>query len=142
MVEVDGRKTSCVAKFASRPRFDTVITVFLALAGWHSGLAKISDNSFFCHLGTGQWILEHGIPRADPFSFTAAGTPWVAESWLADLLYGALDRWFGPAGVTTMNAAVGTAIAALWYRLALRLCRDRMRAFLITLFSLGASFTL
>jgi len=142
MVEVDGRKTSCVAKFASRPRFDTVITVFLALAGWHSGLAKISDNSFFCHLGTGQWILEHGIPRADPFSFTAAGTPWVAESWLADLLYGALDRWFGPAGVTTMNAAAGAAIAALWYRLALRLCRDRMRAFLITLFSLGASFTL
>src|SRR5208282_4734732 len=61
MVEVDGRKTSCVAKFASPPRFDTVITIFLALAGWHSGLAKISDNSFFCHLGTGQWILEHGI---------------------------------------------------------------------------------
>jgi len=142
MVETDGRKTLCVAKLASPPRFDTVITIFLALAGWHSGLAQISDNSFFCHLGTGRWILEHGIPQADPFSFTAAGTPWVAESWLADLLYGALDRWFGPAGVTTMNAAVGAAIAALWYRMALRLSRDRLRAFPITLFSLGASFTM
>ncbi len=142
MVEMDGRTTSRIAGLASSPRFDTVITIFLALAGWHFGLARISDNSFFCHLGTGQWILEHGIPRADPFSFTAAGTPWVAESWLADLLYAALDRWFGPAGLTAMNSAVGAAIAALWYRLALRLCRDRLRAFPITLFSLGASFTM
>jgi len=142
MVESDGGKASRVAILASPPRFDTVITIFLALAGWHFGLARISDNSFFCHLGTGRWILEHGIPRADPFSFTVAGTPWVAESWLADLLYGILDRRFGPAGVTTMNATAGAAIAALWYRLALRLSRDRVRAFLITLFSLGASFTM
>ena len=140
--ETDCHQTSRAALLASPPRFDTVITIFLALAGWHANLARISDNSFFCHLRIGRWILDHGIPHTEIFSFTAAGTPWVAESWLADLLYAVLDRWFGPAGVTTMNAAAGAAIAALWYRLALRLCRDRVRAFLITLFSLGASFTL
>ncbi|MGD0073493.1 MAG: hypothetical protein ABSD31_04045 [Candidatus Binataceae bacterium] len=137
-----GQTTSRVASLASPPPFDIVITAFLALAGWHFGLARISDNSFFCHLATGRWILDHGIPRTDPFSFTAAGTPWVAESWMADLIYGALDRWFGPAALTTLNAATGAAIAALWYRIALRLARDRVYAFLITMLSLGASFTM
>ncbi|HTY56138.1 MAG TPA: hypothetical protein VMB26_13100 [Candidatus Binataceae bacterium] len=138
--EADGTRRD--SRMIQPPRFDTVVTIFLALAGWHAGLARISDNSFFCHLATGRWILAHGIPRTDPFSFTAAGTRWVAESWLADLLYGVLDRRFGPAGILTMNAAVGAAIAALWYRLALRLSRDRVRALLTTLLSLSASFTM
>jgi len=142
MPKTDSDAAARKAWLPSPPRFDTVITIFLALAGWHAGLAKISDNSFFCHLGTGRWMFEHGIPHADPFSFTSAGAPWVAESWLADALYATLDRWFGMAGVTTMSAAVGAAIAAAWYRLALRLNRDRVRAFLITLLSLGASFTM
>jgi hypothetical protein len=142
IVETDGPAAWGVRLLGTPLTFDTVITIFLAVAGWHVGFAKISDNSFFCHLGTGRWILDHGIPRADPFSFTAAGTPWVAESWLADLIYGVLDRSFGPAGVLTLNAAAAAAIAALWYRLALRINRDRIRAFAITMVSLVASFTM
>ena len=142
MDETDGPAASHIRFLRTPPAFDTVITIFLAVAGWHVGFSQISDNSFLCHLGTGRWILDHGIPHADPFSFTAAGTPWVAESWLADLIYGVLDRWFGLAGVLTLNAAAGAAIATLWYRLALRISRDRIRALAITLVSLGASFTM
>src|SRR5690348_7781337 len=35
------------------------------------------------HLATGRYILDTGsIPRADMFSFTAFGRPWVSYSWL------------------------------------------------------------
>lgn len=122
-------------------RLDLIITLVLALGGWRSGLSTLCDNSFFCHLRTGQWILEHGVPRSDVFSFTVAGSPWVAESWLADAIYGATDRAAGLFGIMLLNAAVGAAIGALWYRLALRLSRDRVRALLLTLASLGASWT-
>ena len=55
--------------------------------GWAIGLAKLSDNSFFWHLRTGEYILDHGIPHHDVFSYTAPGTKWVAQSWLAEVTY-------------------------------------------------------
>ena len=55
-----------------------------------SGSRSLSDNSFFWHLRTGEYILDHGIPHHDVFSFTAPGTKWVAQSWLAEVTYGAL----------------------------------------------------
>jgi len=124
------------------PSLDTVVTIFLALAGWHANLSPISDNSTFCHLRTGDWMLAHGLPRADVFSFTAAGTPWVPESWLADLAYGVIDRATGPVGLIMFNAALGAALGALWYRLARRLSHDTTRATLISIVSIAASYTL
>jgi hypothetical protein len=123
------------------PNLDLIYTLLFAVAGWRSLLAPVSDNSLLCHLRTGRWMIHNGIPRADMFSFTAAGRPWVAESWLADLSYGIADRFFGMSGLTVLLAATGAAIAALWYRLALRLCGDRHNAAIVTALSLGASWT-
>lgn len=116
--------------------------MLFGLAGWRTGLAPLSDNSFLCHLRTGTWMLVNGIPRVDAFSFTAAGQPWVAESWLADLIYGFLDSRFGASGITALNAVTCAAIAAIWYRLALRLCGDRVNAMVIAALSLGASWSI
>jgi hypothetical protein len=139
MAERDAKRGSLL-RGTFRP--DALIALILAVGGWRTGLARLNDNSFFCHLRTGLWMLGHGVPRADPFSFTALGTPWTAESWLADLTYGLLDKHLGPFGISILTAATGAAIAGLWYPLALRLCRDRLRALAITLLSLGASWTL
>jgi hypothetical protein len=124
------------------PSLDAIVTIFLALAGWHGNLNPISDNSTFCHLRTGQWMLVHGLPRVDIFSFTAAGTPWVPESWLADFAYGALDRAVGPVGLILFHAAIGATIGALWYRLARRIAHDTFRATMISVVSLAATYTL
>jgi hypothetical protein len=126
----------------SPPATETVVTIYLALAGWHSNLSAISDNSTFVHLRTGQWMLTHGLPHSDVFSFTAAATPWVPESWLADLLYGLIDSVSGPWGLLFLNAIIGAAIGALWFRLARRLSRDLLRATVIAMASLAASYTL
>jgi hypothetical protein len=87
-------------------------------------------------------MLTHGLPHIDTFSFIAAGTPWVPESWLAELAYGVLDRLAGPTGLIVFHAALGATIGALWYRLARRIVGDTMRAMIITLVSIATSYTL
>ncbi len=124
------------------PSLDAVVTIFIALAGWHANLNPIGDKSTFLHLRTGQWMLAHGLPRTDIFSFTAAGTPWVPESWLADLAYGAIDRVAGATGPVIFHAMIGAAIGGLWFLIARRLCRDNTRATLISLLSIAACYTL
>jgi beta-lactamase class A len=119
-----------------------LFTLVFALGGWRAGLSRLSDNSFFWHLQTGNWILDHGIPRRDPFSFTAEGSRWVAQSWLAEALYGGLGRSVGPFGIRLLVAVTGALVAALTFRLVLRLCGDHLIAAVLTLAAIGASFTL
>ncbi len=124
------------------PGLDALFTGVFAVFGWGVGIERLSDNSFFWHLKTGGLILDQGIPHADPFSFTAPGTKWVAQSWLAELLYGIVDRSFGAFGLRMFGGLVGVAIAVLAFRLALRLAGDRVRAALLTVAALGGLYTL
>src|SRR5687767_4410692 len=103
------------------PGLDFLFTAVFALFGFGVGIERLSDNSFFIHLVTGRYILDHGIPREDSYSFTATGTKFVAQSWLAELLYGVLERSFGPFGIRLLGALTGAAITVLAFRLALRL---------------------
>jgi hypothetical protein len=119
-----------------------VFSAVFGLFGWAVGISSLSDNSFFWHLRTGEYILDHGIPHHDVFSYTAAGTPWVAQSWLAEVTYGALFRVFGAFGVRCFVGVVGACIGVLAYRLALRLVRDRVVACGITLAALAGIYTL
>jgi hypothetical protein len=118
-----------------------VFTAFFGVFGWATGLAKLSDNSFFWHLRTGEYILDHGFPHHDVFSYTAPGTRWVAQSWLAEVTYAALYRSIGGIGVRLFVGAVGAGIGVLAYRLALRLVRDRMLAFGLTFAALAGIYT-
>jgi hypothetical protein len=133
---------SPTASPARRPTLATLFTLTFALGGWRSGISRLSDNSFFWHLQTGRQILEHWVPRHDPYSFTAAGTPWVAQSWLAEAIYGLLDRAVGPFGIRLLGGLTGALVSALAYRLTLKVSGDRLRAMGLTLAAVGASFTL
>lgn len=124
------------------PSLDALFTAVFALFGWGVGIERLSDNSFFWHLKTGGLILDQGIPHADPFSYTAPGADWVAQSWLAELLYGVVDRSFGAFGLRVMGGIVGVAIAVLAFRLALRITGDRIRAALLTVAALGGLYTI
>src|SRR4051812_26422860 len=97
-----------------------VFTAFFGVFRWATGLAKLSDNSFFWHLRTGEYILDHGIPHHDVFSYTAPGAKWVAQSWLAELTYALLYRSMGGSGIRLVVGLVGAGIGMLTYRLALR----------------------
>lgn len=105
-----------------------VFTAAWIVFGAALGIHPLKDNSFFWHLRTGHWIIDHGFPRGDIYSYTVPGRPWVVQSWLAEVLYGGLDDLFGPIGVRVFGAVLSAAIAGLAFRLAMRLARDHVTA--------------
>jgi hypothetical protein len=106
----------------------TVFACAFALAGVAIGIRRLHDNSFLWHLRTGRYILDHGIPHHDPYSFSAHGAKWVAQSWLAELLYGVVWRAAGSWGLRLLGAVLGALVAVALYRVALRFANDRVRA--------------
>ncbi len=98
------------------PRLSSVVWSGFALWGLGVGLVRLHDNSFFTEVATGHLIVSRGVPHADPFSFTAAGHPWVVESWLASVLYAGVDD-AGAHGLLLLHAALTVALAALVWRL-------------------------
>ncbi len=124
------------------PGFATLFSVAFAVGGWRAGLSPLSDNSFLWHLRTGRWILDNGFPHGDIYSYTAPGTPWVVQSWLAEIAYAIAERALGGFGIRVLVATLAATIACGSFRLVLRLTRDRMRAVGVALVGVGASFTL
>jgi tetratricopeptide (TPR) repeat protein len=49
-------------------------------------IRNIYSYDYWWHIASGRWILENGIMRADPFSFTAKDAPLVDPYWLAQIL--------------------------------------------------------
>ena len=94
-----------------------VVGLLVVIWGWRIGLRPLGDNSFLTHLATGRFILDHGIPRHDPYSFTAPGTPWTVQSWLASVLYGLTDRLGGWRALQLLTGLTTLALAAIIWRL-------------------------
>jgi hypothetical protein len=127
MTQADaGQVAPAAAKAAAPPRRRRRWPPTLAFAlgagfavwGMSIGLGQISDNSFFTHLATGRLIAGGaGIPRHDVYSFTARGEPWVVQSWLASVLYGWIDSWWGAQGIRVLMGATTAFIAAMAWRL-------------------------
>ncbi|MBV9527431.1 hypothetical protein [Sphingomonas sp.] len=93
------------------PREIGLHLLFIAMVlGLPLGLAMTSaafrDGDVSWQIAAGQWILGHGrIPTIDPFSYTAAGRPWVAMEWLAEIIYAGAFRLAGYGGVAALVAA-------------------------------------
>jgi len=69
----------------------------------------VTDPDLWWHLATGRYMVETGrIPRTDPFSYTAAGRPWVAHEWLAEIAMYLLYRSGGYLVAVIVFAAIVT----------------------------------
>jgi hypothetical protein len=112
----------------SATRLDYVIQVIVLVlaiatpAALGVRAAGAADLDVFWHLRAGEWILQHhAIPHADPFSWTLAGKPWQAYSWLFEVLAIKLFYRFGSAGllgyVALMLVAIMTALQHMIRRL-------------------------
>jgi hypothetical protein len=95
-------------------------------------LAVVADPDVWWHLRTGQWILAHGaLPKTEPFSVFGAGKPWVAYSWLFELLVFNLFKGFGITGIVVYTTGMVVAITAALHRLNQRLQLDFTVALLL-----------
>lgn len=105
----------------ARVGLGTVLGALAGLAGLLVGLAPVHDNSFLTHLATGRLILDTGgIPRVDPYSFTAAGDPWVVQSWLASTIYAAVEQVGGFGGIRLLNGLLCAALGVVTWLLTAR----------------------
>jgi hypothetical protein len=98
---------------APRPRsLEGLFIATLALFGFRLGARPVNDNSTLAHLRTGlDMVHGHGIPRHDPYSFTALGHRWVVQSWLPEWTYGWAWR-LGGGHALVLEQAVLTALLA------------------------------
>ena len=92
--------------------------LFVVTAGWLIGLRPLADNSFLTHLATGRFILETGsVPGHDPYTFTAAGEPWVVQSWLVSVLYATAESLGGLGAVRIVVGFLAALLTGLGWRL-------------------------
>ena len=92
----------------------------LALAGLMLfAPAVLNDPDTYWHIAAGQWILDHGrVPRADVFSHTRAGAPWVPHEWLSEVLMALAWRAGSWPGLLMLFAAtLGGAVVLMLRRL-------------------------
>jgi hypothetical protein len=68
--------------------------------------ARNLDTDIWWHLANGRYILDHGLPSTDVYSFTAVGRVWVVHEWLADVGMFLLYRAVGITGLILLAAAV------------------------------------
>jgi hypothetical protein len=109
---------------AGTTRGDRVLILgLLALLAVAASATPIRNYDYWWHLATGRLILETGrVPDADPFSFTAGGTPWVDHEWLFQVAAYAGHLLVGPAGLVLLKIG---AILALALLIAAHLRRER-----------------
>jgi hypothetical protein len=75
-----------------------------------------TDPDYWWHTRTGQLIVESGaVPTTDPYSFTAAGQPWVAHEWLTEVLFYVVQHQFGYVGNVVLIALLGCLAAVLLF---------------------------
>jgi hypothetical protein len=71
------------------------------------------------HLVVGRWIWQHGqVLPTDLFSYITEGQPFVAHSWLVEVMFYLLDRAAGPTGLILLRFALISVSLALMYRTA------------------------
>jgi len=93
-----------------------LLLVFLLVLAFATGFFKISSHDTFWHIKTGEYILHHGVPSADPFSFTAAGKHWVTHEWLAEIFFFIFYKIGGVSALIFFKGLMSALIAYLIFR--------------------------
>src|SRR6476620_6925611 len=81
----------------------------------------VKDWDIWWHLRVGQWIVDHHhVTTHDPFSTYGADRPWLAYSWLFEVLIWRLYEWLGLAGIIVYRVLMALAVVVAFHRIAVR----------------------
>jgi hypothetical protein len=91
----------------------------------------VFDPDVWWHLRVGEWVVEHhATPAHDPLA--VGQKPWVAYSWLYEVVLFGLHLAFGLAGIIVYRCALSVAVVAALFRLVFRRDRHFLRAIALT----------
>ncbi len=88
-----------------------VLSILFIIIATQKALLFI-DPDFGWHIRTGQYILSNGIPHLDPFSYSMPHFPFIAHSWLSEVIFSILLPKISYGGLSLILALV--VIASLW----------------------------
>jgi hypothetical protein len=86
--------------------------ILLILILFAIALQPTIDPDLWWHLRTGELILQDGIPREDPFSFTVPDHRWITQEWLSEVV---MWRIHLAAGLRGLMLAFALVIAATFW---------------------------
>jgi len=96
--------------------FPAVLGASLVGVVFYVGRAFSVDPDLWWHVKVGERILAtHHWPTSDHYSFTVAGTPWIAYQWLGDVLFAAVARMAGMRGLCALLIILGSAVMLSLY---------------------------
>jgi hypothetical protein len=99
--------------FDRRPLRVLALALLLTIIAAPSLLPKFSvvDNDIWWHLKVGDWILEHSaFPRTGILSRTAADRPWMAYSWIYEVLLSFFHSKFHLMGIAVYGLLLTLAV--------------------------------
>jgi hypothetical protein len=102
----------------------SALTALLAGVGAIAMHLKFSvlDVDLWWHLKVGDWIVEHiAVPHTGILSRSAASRPWVAYSWVYEVLLSRTYAWFGLMGIGIFGTLLTLAVAYAAYYMLFRL---------------------
>jgi hypothetical protein len=89
-----------------------IIVALLYCIPLSQAMVPMLDPDMWWHFRTGQWIFSHGqVPITDPFSAYGTGKPWVAYSWLFEILVYTLFKKLGLMGILMFSVSMSFLIA-------------------------------
>ncbi|MBI1910597.1 MAG: hypothetical protein HYS21_01195 [Deltaproteobacteria bacterium] len=97
-------------------KFPQLFLIGLGLAIIFSlSFLKVYDYDIWFHLKTGEYIVDNlVIPKADVFSYTAAGHEWVTHEWLFEVVAYFVYLAGGAVGLTLFKALSITAVFGIY----------------------------
>ena len=113
--------TSWTARVFSLPVVLGLLLVYLLLFVSAGGavVRSLADNDVWWHLRNASELVRTGhFIRADSYTFTVAGKPWINFEWLGELPYYFANRWLGDRGLYLVLILTATAIVVGIYCLA------------------------
>lgn len=109
-----------------------IVGIWLPPAAVLLGRLQVNDLAYQIRAGTVMWS-EHAILRADVFTYTIYGDPWLNVQWGAQLLLGATHAAIGWRGLLLLQAVIVGAVYAATFRRSRSLGATPMVASLLTL---------
>jgi len=99
-----GARVSILRRVFSFPAALTAVVVTTVFAIARTGLA---DPDIWWHLRNAQYFFaSHQWLRADVYSYTVYGRPWIDHEWLAEIPYDLAWRGFGVVGIKVLSLLV------------------------------------
>ena len=123
--------TSALQKIFS---FPAMLAVFLVGRVFYEARNFAVDPDLWWHVRLGQDILASSHwPTVDPYSWTIAGTPWLAYEWLGDVVIGLVAKLGGIVGLALLLFVASSAVMLALYAYTTRRSGSAKAGFIVSL---------